>query len=170
MTAGRPRPRPAAGPTAPLRSSTPSSARGFSRPWARPPRCRQRAWPVIARGAHVLVSAPTGTGQDARRVPLGHQPACHRAPWPPGKVRILYVSPAEGAEQRHPAQPPRAPGSSWPTVFREAGQALPRDPRAHAQRRHPVRASGSGCCATRPRSSSPRRRASTSSSPRRTAA
>ncbi|HAZ63203.1 MAG TPA: ATP-dependent helicase, partial [Armatimonadetes bacterium] len=65
------------------------------------------AWPVIARGEHVLLSAPTGSGKTLtaflfalERLLLGH--------WPLGTTRVLYVSPLKALNTdiaRNLAQP-----------------------------------------------------------------
>ncbi len=78
-----------------------------------PTEVQARAWPAIARGAHVLVSAPTGTGKTFAAFLWGinqlatGRPVARKGPHP------LRLS-AEGAEQRHPAQPPRRRSRSWP--------------------------------------------------------
>ncbi len=55
----------------PLASFTPAGPDWFERSFAEPTAAQAQAWPAIAGGENVIVSAPTGLGQDPRRVPLG---------------------------------------------------------------------------------------------------
>ena len=64
----------------------------FPRAVGRPTEVQEKAWPVIAAGAHILVSAPTGTGKTLAAFLWGIDRLATGA-WPPGKVRILYISP-----------------------------------------------------------------------------
>ncbi len=70
----------------------PLVARWFAESVGKPTEVQVRAWPAIARGAHVLVSAPTGTGKTLTAFLWGMDRFV-RGAWPPGKIRILYVSP-----------------------------------------------------------------------------
>src|ERR1700704_226964 len=47
----------------PLSSFTPRTRRWFEQAFAAPTPAQVQAWPAIARGEHVLVSAPTGSGK-----------------------------------------------------------------------------------------------------------
>ena len=47
----------------PLSSFTPRVRRWFEQAFAEPTQAQARAWPAIARGEHVLLSAPTGSGK-----------------------------------------------------------------------------------------------------------
>jgi ATP-dependent Lhr-like helicase len=47
----------------PLSSFTPRARRWFETAFAAPTRAQAQAWPAIARGEHVLLSAPTGSGK-----------------------------------------------------------------------------------------------------------
>ena len=85
---------------------------------------QRRAWPEIARGAHVLISAPTGTGKTLAAFLWGINQLATGA-LAPGKVRILYVSPLKALNndiQRNLL----APLVAISAAFREAGQELPR--------------------------------------------
>src|ERR1700677_60593 len=84
----------------PLSSFSPRVRAWFERAFAAPTPAQARAWPAIARGEHVLLSAPTGSGktlaaflwaldrltatetssEDSSRVQTKH-------------VRVVYVSP-----------------------------------------------------------------------------
>ncbi len=58
-----------------------------------PPTDAQRqAWPAIASGQHVLLTAPTGSGKTLAAFlwPI-HQ--LLTGAWEPGRVRVVYVSP-----------------------------------------------------------------------------
>jgi len=90
----------------------------------RPTEVQARAWPVIARGAHALVSAPTGTGKTFAAFLWGINQLATGA-LQTGKVRILYISPLKALNndiQRNLL----APLSALETVFRQAGETLPR--------------------------------------------
>jgi ATP-dependent Lhr-like helicase len=76
----------------PLASFDPLVAQWFTRSVGEPTEVQARAWPAIARGAHVLVSAPTGTGKTLAAFLWGIDRLV-RGVLPPGGVRILYVSP-----------------------------------------------------------------------------
>ncbi len=89
-----------------------------------PTEVQARAWPVIARGAHALVSAPTGTGKTLAAFLWGINQLAVGA-LRTGKVRILYVSPLKALNndiQRNLL----APLAALETVFRQAGENLPR--------------------------------------------
>lgn len=65
------------------------------------------AWPVIAGGRHVLVTAPTGSGKTLTAFLWGLNQLITGA-WPPGRTRILYVSPLKALNndiQRNLLQP-----------------------------------------------------------------
>jgi ATP-dependent Lhr-like helicase len=64
----------------------------FAGSFGQPTEVQERAWPEIAGGAHVLISAPTGTGKTLAAFLSGINRLATGA-LAPGKVRILYVSP-----------------------------------------------------------------------------
>ena len=70
----------------------PLVAQWFTQTLGEPTDVQQKAWPEIAGGAHVVVSAPTGTGKTLAAFLWGIDELVTGA-WSPGKVRILYVSP-----------------------------------------------------------------------------
>lgn len=57
-----------------------------------PTAVQRLAWPEIARGAHVLVTAPTGSGKTLTAF-LWALDRLLTGAWPGGSVRVLYVSP-----------------------------------------------------------------------------
>src|SRR5208283_846318 len=88
-----------------------------------PTEVQERAWPEIARGAHVLVSAPTGTGKTFTAFLWGINQLATGV-LSPGKVRILYVSPLKALNndiQRNLLSPLQ----ELTSVFQRAGQSLP---------------------------------------------
>ena len=95
-------------PSDPLASFNPQVRDWFTRSFERPTAAQAQAWPAIARGENVLVSAPTGSGKTLaaflwaldRLVP---SPARGRA----AHAARLRVA-AEGALVRHRAEPARA--------------------------------------------------------------
>jgi ATP-dependent helicase Lhr and Lhr-like helicase len=81
-----------AAPASGLEVFHPLIRRWFIDTFGRPTDVQAAAWPRIAAGEHVLVSAPTGTGKTLTAFLW----ALHRlltGEWPGGRVRVLYVSP-----------------------------------------------------------------------------
>src|ERR1700742_3232114 len=75
----------------PLASFTPQVREWFGRAFAEPTAAQAQAWPAIATGEHVLISAPTGSGKTLAAFLWGldrfvAQPGEHR-------TRLLYISP-----------------------------------------------------------------------------
>jgi len=66
--------------------------RWFSEKVGTPTDIQIKAWPEIAKGMHVLVTAPTGSGKTLAAFLWGMNQLIIGA-WPRGKVRVLYVSP-----------------------------------------------------------------------------
>jgi len=66
--------------------------RWFAQRFAAPTDAQTRAWPIIARGEHVLVSAPTGSGKTLTAF-LSALDNLITGRWPLGGVRALYLSP-----------------------------------------------------------------------------
>ena len=75
--------------TDPLASFTPQVRDWFNRSFERPTEAQAQAWPVIAAGEHVLVSAPTGSGKTLAAFLW----ALDRFVAEPGRRRLVYVSP-----------------------------------------------------------------------------
>src|SRR6201999_441505 len=75
----------------PLASFTPQVREWFARAFAEPTAAQAQAWPAIATGEHVLISAPTGSGKTLAAFLWGldrfvAQPSHER-------TRLVYVSP-----------------------------------------------------------------------------
>jgi ATP-dependent Lhr-like helicase len=66
--------------------------RWFGERFGTPTDAQAKAWPVIARGEHVLVSAPTGSGKTLTAF-LFALDSLITGRWPMGGVRALYLSP-----------------------------------------------------------------------------
>jgi ATP-dependent Lhr-like helicase len=83
----------------PLSSFSPRTRAWFERAFAAPTPAQAQAWPAIARGEHVLVSAPTGSGKTLAaflwaldRLSGAVAPADRASPGASG-TRVVYVSP-----------------------------------------------------------------------------
>ena len=64
----------------------------FARKFEAPTDIQSQAWPVIARGEHVLLTAPTGSGKTLTAFLWAIDRLASGA-WEPGGVRVVYVSP-----------------------------------------------------------------------------
>ena len=73
----------------PLATFTPQLRNWFTRSFERPTEAQVQAWPAIASGQNVLVSAPTGSGKTLAAFLWG----LDRLLAEPGKGRLVYVSP-----------------------------------------------------------------------------
>ena len=81
------------------------------------------AWPKIAAGEHILISAPTGTGKTLAAFLYALNQLTTGA-WPPGHTSVLYVSPLKALNydiQRNLL----GPLEELKEVFEEAGEAFP---------------------------------------------
>ncbi len=78
----------------PLSAFTPQVRDWFERAFAAPTPAQQQAWPAIAAGEHVLISAPTGSGKTLAAFLWGIDRLTAN-PLPDGerRTRIVYVSP-----------------------------------------------------------------------------
>src|SRR3954469_15811954 len=78
----------------PLASFTPQSREWFLRAFEQPTEAQTQAWPAIASGEHVLLSAPTGSGKTLAAF-LWALDRLTAKPLPEGerKTRLVYVSP-----------------------------------------------------------------------------
>ena len=78
----------------PLGSFTPQVRNWFTRSFERPTEAQAQAWPAIARGENVLVSAPTGSGKTLAAFLWGlDRLAANPLPEGERKTRLVYVSP-----------------------------------------------------------------------------
>ena len=77
-----------------LDTFTPQVRDWFVRSFERPTPAQEQAWPVIARGDDVLLSAPTGSGKTLAAFLWGLDRLTATPP-PEGdrKTRLVYVSP-----------------------------------------------------------------------------
>src|SRR5687767_15541500 len=73
----------------PLATFTPAVRDWFNRSFAEPTAAQVQAWPAIASGENVLVSAPTGSGKTLAAFLWG----LDRLVAEPGRGRLVYVSP-----------------------------------------------------------------------------
>ena len=77
---------------APLASFTPQVRDWFARSFERPTAAQEKAWPAIAAGSNVLVSAPTGSGKTLAAFLWGLDRLVAE-PVDPRRTRLVYVSP-----------------------------------------------------------------------------
>jgi len=82
-------------PSDPLSSFTPQVRDWFTRSFESPTAAQEQAWPAIAGGEHVLVSAPTGSGKTLAAFLWGLDRLVANPPLPEGerRTRLVYVSP-----------------------------------------------------------------------------
>ncbi|MEA2445374.1 MAG: ATP-dependent helicase Lhr and Lhr-like helicase, partial [Thermoleophilales bacterium] len=77
-----------------LESFTPQVREWFERAFAQPTEAQTQAWPAIARGDHVLLSAPTGSGKTLAAFLWGlDRLVANPSPAGERKTRLVYVSP-----------------------------------------------------------------------------
>jgi len=107
----------------PLEMFHPLLARWFSDRLGEPTEVQVRAWPAIAAGRHVLVSAPTGTGKTLAAFLWGIDRLV-RGDLATGAVRILYVSPLK-ALNNDVRENLVAPLRELAAVFAGAGERFP---------------------------------------------
>jgi ATP-dependent Lhr-like helicase len=86
---------PSTPPAEPLASFTPRVREWFDRAFAAPTPAQAQAWPAIAAGEHVLVSAPTGSGKTLAAFlwALDRLSADDGPGGAPPSIRVVYVSP-----------------------------------------------------------------------------
>ena len=75
-----------------LEAFTPQVRDWFERAFAEPTEAQKQAWPAIAAGENVLVSAPTGSGKTLAAFLWGLDRLV-ADPMPEKKTRLVYVSP-----------------------------------------------------------------------------
>ncbi|HEU0025080.1 MAG TPA: DEAD/DEAH box helicase [Thermoleophilaceae bacterium] len=79
-------------PADPLATFTPQVRDWFARSFERPTAAQERAWPAIAAGKNVLLSAPTGSGKTLAAFLWGLDRLVAE-PAEPARTRLVYVSP-----------------------------------------------------------------------------
>ncbi len=77
----------------PLASFTPAVRDWFTRSFEGPTEAQEQAWPAIAGGEHVLVSAPTGSGKTLAAFLWGLDRLAAEPRPADGGTRLVYVSP-----------------------------------------------------------------------------
>ncbi len=110
-------------PQDPLFSFHPLIRKWFIESKGAPTDIQSKAWPEIARGRHVLVTAPTGSGKTLTAF-LWAVSQLVTGAWGPGRTRVLYVSPLKALNndiRRNLA----APLEELRAYFAEAGEAFP---------------------------------------------
>ncbi|MCC6143624.1 MAG: DEAD/DEAH box helicase [Candidatus Hydrogenedentes bacterium] len=101
----------------------PLIARWFASHVGTPTDIQQRAWPEIAAGRHVLLTAPTGSGKTLTAFLYALNQLATGA-WESGYTRVLYISPLKALNndiQRNLL----TPLAQLRVVFQEAGRPLP---------------------------------------------
>ena len=132
-------------PTDPLASFTRQVRDWFGRSFAEPTPAQAQAWPAIASGDNVLLSAPTGSGKTLAAFLWGlDRLVAEPLEGEEKRTRLVYVSPLKALSydvERNLRAPLKGIGGefTWPSapVTRPS-------------------ASASRCCASRPTCSSPR--------------
>ena len=97
--------------------------RWFDEAVGEPTDVQARAWPRIAAGEHVLISAPTGSGKTLTAF-LWALDRLFTGRWQAGRVRVLYVSPLKALNTDIRRNLSR-PLEELTARFREAGEEAP---------------------------------------------
>ena len=77
----------------PLAAFTPATREWFERAFARPTEAQIQAWPAIASGEHVLLSAPTGSGKTLAAFLWAIDALARADQSAPDGVSLVYISP-----------------------------------------------------------------------------
>src|SRR5256886_1102150 len=112
-------------PPDPLSTFTPQVRDGFAGAFAEPTEARRRAWPAIAGGDHVLLSAPTGSGKTLAAFlwaldRLVAEPVTEDA----RRTRLVYVSPLKALSydiERNLRAPLQGVGGAASVALRPGG-------------------------------------------------
>src|SRR3954464_1241351 len=118
---------------------TPQVSEWFSRAFEAPTEAQSQAWPAIATGEHVLISAPTGSGKTLAAFLWGLDRFVAEPPPPDPKdrrTRLVYVSPLKAlcyGRQRNLRAPLRGIGADVKVAVRtgDTPQAERRDMLRH---------------------------------------
>src|SRR3954467_14087165 len=119
----------------PLATFTPQVRDWFTRAFAEPTEAQAQAWPAIASGDHVLLSAPTGSGKTLAAFLWGLDKLGQEAS---GRTRLVYVSPLKALSydiERNLRAPLRGIGSDLRVALRTGD--TPQSERAAMRRRPP---------------------------------
>src|SRR5207249_797051 len=120
--------------THPPATLRPHGLNWFAGAFAAPTPAQAQAWPAIATGEHVLLSAPTGSGKTLAAFLWALD---RLGPEPSGRTRLVYVSPLKALSydiERNLRAPLRGIGSQLRVALRTGD--TPQAERA-AMRRHP---------------------------------
>jgi len=101
----------------------PLISRWFTEDIGRPTDVQKEAWPIIAQGEHVLITAPTGSGKTLTAFLWALNQLVTES-WPLGRTCVLYVSPLKALNndiQRNLL----TPLSALNDIFRENNVAFP---------------------------------------------
>jgi ATP-dependent Lhr-like helicase len=121
----------------PLQSFSPPVRRWFEQAFQAPTPAQAKAWPAIAGGEHVLVSAPTGSGKTlAAFLWALDRLSADPAPASPGATRVVYVSPLKALAydiERNLRAPLRGIGATGVRVGIRTGDTPQRERAAMAR-------------------------------------
>lgn len=95
----------------------------FSENLGTPTDIQARSWPVIARGSHLLITAPTGSGKTLAAFLWAINQLVSGA-WSTGQTRVLYVSPLK-ALNNDIRRNLTAPLDQLDGYFKDAGEPFP---------------------------------------------
>ena len=70
----------------------PELRRWFAQRYPSPTEIQQRAWPIVAKGQHTLITAPTGSGKTLTAFLWALNQLLVES-WPSGATQVLYISP-----------------------------------------------------------------------------
>ena len=121
----------------PLSSFSPAVRDWFGRAFEEPTGAQALAWPAIARGENVLLSAPTGSGKTLAAFLWALDRLLQEGPAPGGGTRVLYVSPLKALAydiERNLRAPLRGIGASAVSVGIRTGDTPQRERAAMARR------------------------------------
>ncbi|MFL5957519.1 MAG: DEAD/DEAH box helicase, partial [Solirubrobacterales bacterium] len=106
----------------PLDQFSPSVRDWFEAAFAAPTPAQEQAWPAIASGEHVLISAPTGSGKTLAAFLWGiDRLAADPLPEGERRTRLVYVSPLKALAydiERNLRAPLRGIGASLDVAIR----------------------------------------------------
>src|SRR5215213_3571128 len=106
--------------TDPLAHFTPQVREWFGRAFAEPTAAQAQAWPAIASGEHVLISAPTGSGKTLAAF-LWALDRLTVEPVEEERTRLVYVSPLKALSydvEKNLRAPPRGIGADLRVAIR----------------------------------------------------